>query len=274
MGLGLLAGIFSALSAGANIYGTIRNASKNVSVAGMGEAMSSIGGQLANVQDAFEDPIDKAKEEGRAQRAYLDEAFPGTNPWERTGASAGGVTAAVSERQRKQDLKIQEKALDVQLKAAVLPPLLKDNPKLHGKALDELGMGHLATPNMAAESISSRKVSVDEMNAETNKIMKDIARDRLNFDKAVFEWTRIVDDRTLVTNALKVLVDMRKDDLSGWMKALRMLGAGAEDLVGGESYSRQLRKQLEAIVAGEKAPGMKARPAKPDTSSFEHQLYN
>ena len=96
--LGAIGGLVGGVGGLLGGISSMRNASD---LAGIGEALGGIGSGVSQIGSAFpESSTRKGREAGRAQRAFMDEAYPGTNPWERLGTGQQGGVAGVSSEQR------------------------------------------------------------------------------------------------------------------------------------------------------------------------------
>ncbi|AJK28269.1 putative minor capsid protein [Eel River basin pequenovirus] len=97
---------------------------------------------------------------GKDARAYFDEAFPGTNPWERLGSSYGGGAVEVAKQQTKsqeqlqaRELRTREKIAKIQARAQTTSAAVAHGPEAV-TALDSFSrtgrVGNFNTPTTIA----------------------------------------------------------------------------------------------------------------------------
>lgn len=109
-------------SSGGQVLGT----QDKSSIGMIGRGIGSFGGNAANMMgtEAISSLMRKtAKERGKAQRDYMNEAYPGTNPWEHLnaqGAGQGGTAGPTSKarEERNTAISLQHKNLATQKEVA------------------------------------------------------------------------------------------------------------------------------------------------------------
>lgn len=106
---------------------------------------------------------------GSAQRAFMDAAYPGTNPWERLGTGQGGAAGAVAkegqnlqDRLNRRTLSAQKEIAEKNALATVAAPMIKEFPSMGAHILGAISEKVPTTPEAAKSAMSERRLQLDD----------------------------------------------------------------------------------------------------------------
>lgn len=147
-------------------------------------------GGIANLAERFTKSAgDRGAAAGTAQRAYLDNAFPGTTPWERLGSSPGGSSAAVAERgqdfQEQQQMRMigaQERIAERNALAQIIPSVIETHPQTAGALINRVAPGALPGAMTAGKAMQERRYELDKIWKTTQLALqgKDVSTRQFN----------------------------------------------------------------------------------------------
>lgn len=212
-------------------------------------------------------------EEGAAANAYLANAYPGTNPWERLGSSSPtgpleiarknvqtqrrnvSLQTRTLEKNTKLQTRTQSRVADVHGRAAAVTAAAQYGPG----AVSELG-DYVTTgkhPNIAGHSVQQR-------DSFTRQAMKDIAGGKLDLERAALDLKIGVETRDPATAALMRLAvttwreagqNVSADEwIADHMNELRILGGAKEAIAGLGTLLRGFMGRVK-ILGGRGAKG-------------------
>lgn len=217
-GFGSIPGLGSIQSILANRGGLLGNLAMNYFTDFLGVGAEYQGGRL-----------------GDAQRAFLDAAYPGTNPWERLGTGQGGAAGSVAiQGQRMQDrlnrrtLSVQKQIADKNALATVTPAVLQNHPELAGSLLKAIEPQFQSVgPNLktslqerrfqlderirsAEVAVKTEGVEVESFKAATGRLAHQLEAGKFEFNQAVKQFEADVKNREVAiatVNALRQAYD-------------------------------------------------------------------
>ena len=180
-------------------------------------ATSLLGG-LQDKEPGF-NAIKTGRDAGIAQRMMMDEAYPGTNPWERLGTGQAGAQSTTEGLNRSHQLRLQDQELasreriaERQAMAAVAPAAIMQHPEMAAAIMGQLGANVPAGPNLSKAmserrfsfdkrvkdvelALQAKEVDIKSFSAETQRWMAEIAEGRLNVDEAYKEAEILLGDK-------------------------------------------------------------------------------
>ena len=262
------------------------------SIPGLGQVQSILanrGGLLGNLAinyltDAF--GVGAKYEGGRlgeAQRAFLDAAYPGTNPWERLGTGQGGAAGSVAlkeqrlrDRLNQRTLSLQKEVADKNALATVAPAVLQQHPEMAGPITKAIAP-HVTTPHAAKTALGERRfqldkrvreaqvlvqssgVQVEGFKAATGRLAHQLESGKFEFNQAVKQFEAEVKNREVAiatTNMMRQLYDSMS--ATSW----KTIKAILEEAPGGSTgIFQRLQKQIENLPAQPAPlPGSLRRP--------------
>ena len=197
-------------------------------VGGLGAAGNILG-------DLMTSPEESGHDQGLAQKAFMDAAYPGTNAWERLGTGqAGGSGEVIREGQERQEriaerqMSMQEEIATKQAMATLAPEVMKQAPHKMEEMISRIDRGGSAVGRDLGPSIQERQLALDEnirtvqneiasrgvdvqaMQAWTSRGMLELEQGKFDFDAQVRRAETVMKDQELavkVTQALKETYD-------------------------------------------------------------------
>ena len=214
-----------ALTSTGNIFSTI---------GGVSGGLGNVLGPMAGLADAFTDkpsPSDMGEDYGKAQRAFMDAAYPGTNPWERLGTGQGGATSSVAEkgqdlqdRLNRRTLNTQREIANKQALASVAPAIIAQHPKSASAILGMITDGTTPPGSIGEESpIGERdaairrdladtemffkraKITNEQFANATNRFIYQLQSDRFDYEQAVKEVDVVFKNRELAHDYVRTM---------------------------------------------------------------------
>lgn len=216
--MGLFDGVKSAVSGAAESLGGAGFFGQAGQDLGRHFGMSDLGGSLGQAMDqklTEQTPEEMGEDAGKAQKAMMDAAYPGTNPWERLNTGQGGSGAQVSEEDRRtvernidKTLSNQRAIANTNAYATVAAKAVEAYPQRSEAILNSLrtdqrvalrkegGLKGEALPTFRA-NLEAAKVDLGDFEAATKRLsaLKDIEKYR--FDSLVALVDRDLKDREL-----------------------------------------------------------------------------
>lgn len=235
-----------------------------------GASLLGQGGSGGDDSDGF-NALGTGHEMGLMQRAMMDQAYPGTNPWERLGtgqAGAQGHTEALGRNHQKrlqeQELASRDRVAQKAALAAVAPSAIQQHPEMAGPIMSQLGANVSAGPNLSKAmserrfaweqrvksvemALRNKEVDISEFNSNTQRWMTEIAEDRLNMDEAYKEAEILLGDKNAAiahVQALSQAFSSMEGDV--WRSMMSRLG-GIDSREGIEQWFQDLQSQSEAV---------------------------
>ena len=233
-------------------------------LSGIGGSLNSIFGGLSQIGSAFSGEggdLKNARKQGQvmgaAQRAFMEEAYPGTNPWERLGTGQGGAAGHVQvEGQQLQDrlnrrtLSVQKEIADKNALAQVAPAVLQQHPEL-APAITRAISPHVPTVGAnlktalgerrfqldqrirsAELAVKQAGVNVQSYKAETGRLMHQLESGKFEFNQAVKQFEAGVKNREVAVATVNALRQMYDSVSATTWKAIK---AALEEAPGGST---------------------------------------
>ena len=213
---------------------------------------------------------------GRAQRAFMDAAYPGTNPWERLGTGQGGAAGTVAtagqrlqDRLNKRTLSMQKEIADKNALATVAPAVLQQHPELAGPITKAIAP-HVPTvgPNMktamserrfqlderirtAEVAVKRANVNVSAYSAATGRLMQQLESGKFEFAQSVKQFEAEVKNQEVAiatTNMMRQLYDSMS--ATSW----KTIKAALETMPGGSTGLFQLLQEQVKKLPSQPVP--------------------
>lgn len=256
--------------------------------------IGGIGGGVAEIASPFQkekSAKQQGKDLGEAQRAFLEKAYPGTNPWEQLGTGqAGGAGSAALSGQRTQE-KINRRSLDTQLEinartlemnkriadkqalAAVAPSVLEHHPELADKILQNVtenksGVGPTLNTSLKERrftfeqrirtleaDIKRAGVDVARFNSLTRRLALDLDNRKFDFDQSVKIFESELKNKEMAVRYVTMMKEVY-DAVGG--TAWKATRSALDELVGAATDTplTVLRNSVERIdVSPPQVPG-------------------
>ena len=285
--MGLFDGVKSAVAGAVNTFskaGGFGQIGRGVDMGagGSGEFGMAMGGQLDDAIQGSKSPRERGKEAGEAQAAFMDAAYPGTNPWERLGTGQGGATAgSVTPQQTEMQERIADKTLSTQRQNvatqayASMAGKMMDNYPASGPSLiarlagfGEPDRGHQdrfafeKDARSFALELQRAGVNVQRFNAVTQAQSVQNAVNRLDYDATVKAIDMHFKDRELSQDFAKILIARAETEGSTFWRSLRTKASEYRDDIYGladwlmdvprerGSTTEKMRSHTEAIRKG------------------------
>ena len=239
----ILGGVKSAINSVSPHFGDLTGASLGLAGMSQGSAGHWAGiagalGPLAQMATGSDDQpnVDYMKlgrEKGLAQKAFMDTAYPGTNPWERLGVGQGAISGGTTERGQDQELRIAEKNMSnqrsiarMQAAASIAPSVIAQYPEMGPHILNTLTAHN--TSAGPSKSLGRERLSLDQrirtfesnlkasdvdirsFKAGTERAAYELAKERFSFEAVVKQLEVAFRDRELAQNYARLMVDARR----------------------------------------------------------------
>lgn len=218
-------------------------------------------------------PEERGRELGTVQRAFMDAAYPGTNPWERLGTGQGGSAGSVAIRGQKTQERISQRTLsnqraiaEKQAIAAIGPAVIKEHPSLATNLLRAISPMFRGGTKVQGNEMSERRfqfeqnvkaielsIARDGVDAQvfksvTERMAQELNEDRFDFEKAVAYTENAFKNKEAARKYVETMVSAWSSMAGNPMRALM---AFLSELPGGEegvkSYFKELREGFDRI---------------------------
>lgn len=176
-----------------------------------------------------------AREGGANNRAYLDEAFPELNPWEKAGVSAvqPGIQnagqsneAAMQSRLLKNQRDLQDKQLE--LEKLRIASQVYMNDKSTGAQVQAANIGASPMLQQVPDLNQLRRYQLDQVHAETG-----LAQARTSLTHGQNNRANLESDRTIAYSLMRGKTPDKLDDVTGLNPAQAAAAAVTAGLAGG-----------------------------------------
>lgn len=249
---------------------------------GLGNILSGGLGISQAFGDTGISPSEEGRRAGKAHRAFLEEAYPGTNPWERLGTGQAGGQAQIASDERKLKDRMNDKTLSTQrdiarqnAMAAVGPAVIKENPNAASEVFEAVQKGGGSIGPNAQGALSERQFGLEskvrnieaaakaadadanQMNALTNRMRQMLESDKFNFEAAVKQAEVVLKDEAAARDYARLMLEAYdKFGSNLW----RMFRSGAESLAGEAGGSTTLQPVLDALSQPRRPAAIPGRP--------------